>query len=290
MTETDWFTEVCKEQGSALQLKVKTKLHEEQSLYQKIEIFDCEFWGHVMVIDGFIMLTQKDNYLYHEMMSHPVLYSHPKPQDVVIIGGGDCGVLKEVLQHNTVQRLTQVDIDERVTRLAEQFFPELCERNHDPRLTLLFDDGIQWVKHAASDSLDIMIVDSTDPIGPAEGLFGVSFYQECRRVLRPEGILVHQSESPLTHFDTLLVPMHQAMKTAGFAQTRILFFPQPTYPSGWWSATMASSRPDPLTDFRSAEVNERNFATHYYNTDIHRAALAVPEGLKRTLFGPSLRA
>ena len=281
--DSTWSTEVCEEQGSAFSMKIKACLHEEQSAFQHIAIHDCEFWGHVMFIDGFVMLTQKDNYLYHEMMAHPILYAHSDPQEVVIIGGGDCGVLKEVLKHSEVRCVQQIDIDERVTRLAELYFPELCVSNHDSRANLLFDDGIAWVKNAPANSVDVMIVDSTDPIGPAEGLFGVHFYRECQRVLRPNGILVHQSESPLTHLNTILKPMHQAMNDAGFTQSRTLFFPQPTYPSGWWSATMTTNAKKALTDFREKDCKQRNFSTHYYNEQIHQGALALPEGLKTLL-------
>ncbi len=125
------------------------------------------------------MLTARDNFIYHEMLSHPALFSHPSPEHVVIIGGGDCGTLREVLKHDGVTRALQVEIDERVTRLAEEFFPELCASNSDPRAEFLFDDGIQWMKDADPGSVDVIIVDSTDPIGPAEGLFTEAFYRDC---------------------------------------------------------------------------------------------------------------
>src|SRR5574338_1669805 len=117
------------------------------------------------------MLTTRDNFLYHEMMTHPVLYTPAAPRNVAIIGGGDCGTLREVLRHPEVESVVQIDIDERVTRLAEKYFPELCESNADPRAKLLFDDGIQWMKDARRESIDLIIIDSTDPVGPAEGLF-----------------------------------------------------------------------------------------------------------------------
>jgi len=164
----DWFTEICPESGSAFSLKLKEKLHEEQTPFQHIEIYETEHFGTLMVIDGFIMLSDYDNFFYHEMMSHPALFTHPGPEQVLIIGGGDCGTLREVLRHPEVKRVVQVEIDERVTRLAERYFPELCEANDDPRAELRFADGIQWVKEAPPGSIDLIIVDSTDPIGPAD--------------------------------------------------------------------------------------------------------------------------
>ncbi len=149
--------------------------------FQTIEIYDSTDWGKLMVIDGCTMVTTRDNFLYHEMMSHPALFTHPRAKRVVIIGGGDCGTLREVLKHDEVESAVQVEIDERVTRLAEQYFPELCESNKlDPRAQLLFIDGIQWMADCEGRiALDVIIVDSTDPIGPAEGLFNEAFYQSC---------------------------------------------------------------------------------------------------------------
>ena len=275
----DWFTEICTESGSAFSLKVKEKLHQEQTPFQRIEIYETERFGTLMVIDGFIMLSDYDNFLYHEMMSHPPLFTHPDPKQVLIIGGGDCGTLREVLKHQEVEQLTQVDIDERVTRLSEQFFPDLCEANDDPRAKLLFADGIQWVKDAAPGSIDIIIVDSTDPIGPAEGLFSAAFYRDCYKALGDDGIVVHQSESPLIH-QQLIRDMRGAMSNAGFSRQLTINFPQPVYPSGWWSATLAGKK-GPLTEFRIQASQNKAFPTRYYNHDIHLAAMAIPEFWKQ---------
>ncbi len=198
-----WFSEVAADDASAFSLKVRAKLHEEQTPFQFIEVYDTEGFGNLMVIDGCTMLSSRDNFFYHEMMSHPALFTHPAPRRVCIIGGGDCGTLREVLKHPAVESAVQIDIDERVTRLAERYFPELTESNGDPRAQLLFEDGIRWIQEAASGSLDLIIVDSTDPVGPALGLFTSSFYAECRRVLDSAGILMQQSESPLYHMRIL---------------------------------------------------------------------------------------
>jgi len=243
----DWFTEICAEHGSSFGMAITGKLHEEVSEFQKIAIYDTTHFGHLMVIDGFVMLTQRDNFLYHEMMSHPALFTHTNPERVAVIGGGDCGTLQQVLLHANVLDVTQVDIDERVTRLAEKYFPELCAANNDPRATLLFDDGIKWMAEKASHSLDVIIIDSTDPIGPAEGLFNRAFYTSCFNALKPGGILVQQSESPLYH-QKLIASIHEEMGAAGFGNRHTLHFPQPCYPSGWWSATLASSGADLLAN------------------------------------------
>ncbi|MAT64910.1 MAG: spermidine synthase [Gammaproteobacteria bacterium] len=279
--DTHWFTEICEEGGSAFSLRIKRKLHEEQSPYQRIEIFETEKFGNLMVIDGFVMLTGRDNFLYHEMMSHPALFTHPDPKRVVIIGGGDCGTLREVLRHDSVEHALQVEIDERVTRISEKFFPELCESNSDPRAEFYFGDGIKWMAEAAPGSVDVVIVDSTDPIGPAKGLFTEAFYRDCFNAMGGHGVLVQQSESPLYHM-RILKPMHAAMRAAGFDDTASLFYPQPVYPSGWWTATMAV-KGGTAGEFREQAAADKPFETVYYNAGLHRGALAMPEFFRKAL-------
>ncbi len=278
----EWFTEVVEDEGSAFSLKVTEKLHEEQTPYQLIEVYATAGFGNLMVIDGFVMLTSRDNFLYHEMMSHPALFTHPNPRRVCIIGGGDCGTLREVLKHDGVASVVQIDIDEGVTLAAECFFPELTASNEDPRARLLFEDGIGWIQEAPPGSLDLIIVDSTDPVGPAVGLFTADFYADCARALDQGGILVQQSESPLYHIH-ILTDMHIAMRGAGFSDTRSLFFPQTVYPSGWMTATLAGKGAGALDGVRVADVRAKSFDTQYYNAEIHQAALAQPEFFRRAL-------
>jgi spermidine synthase len=275
-----WFSEAVEKTGTAFSLK-GSLLHEEQTPYQKIEIWQTETFGYLMTIDGCTMVSTRDNFLYHEMMSHPALNSHPDPRTVVIVGGGDCGTLREVLKHPEVKSATQVEIDERVTRLAERYFPELCESNDDPRATLYFGDGIQWMKDAKRESIDLIIIDSTDPVGPAEGLFGKRFYLDCIKALKKDGMLVQQSESPLLHLD-LIGQMHAAMREAGFKQTELLTFPQPIYPSGWWSASVASKKTGKLAE-RLQPAAIKKLKAQYYNADTHRAAFALPNFVKERL-------
>jgi spermidine synthase len=280
-SDQSWFTERHDRSGSSFGLRVKELLHAEKTPFQTIEIYDTTDWGKLMVIDGCTMVSTRDNFLYHEMMSHPALFTHARAKRVVIIGGGDCGTLREVLKHEEVERAVQVDIDERVTRLAEKYFPELCESNGDPRAELLFIDGIKYMAEHEPESLDLIIVDSTDPVGPAEGLFGADFYVSCYKALRPSGMLVQQSESPLVHLE-LIKAMRSAMRVADFQSVRTLTFPQPLYPTGWWSCTMARKGAD-LSGFRERGAQTKQFPTRYYNVDIHRAALAMPEFMREAL-------
>ena len=279
-----WFTEEYTYGGTAFSLKLgpNKKLHEEQTPFQKIEIYETETFGNLMVIDGCTMLTTRDNFIYHEMMAHPALFTHPKPKKVLIIGGGDCGTLREVLKHSEIELAQQVDIDERVTRLSEKYFPELCENNNDPRAELHFDDGIKWVRDADNNFYDLIIVDSTDPIGPGEVLFTQDFYNNCLRILAPDGLLVQQSESPLLHTESIIKPMYEKLKHAGFQDMTSLHFPLCSYPTGWWTCTM-TCKDGNIPQFRQQAVENKSFITHYYNQAIHNACSATPEFLKLAL-------
>lgn len=242
-----------------------------ESQFQMVEVFQTNGYGNLMTLDGCTMVSTFENHFYHEMISHPAIFSHPNPKDVCIIGGGDCGTLKEVLKHKSIKSVVQVDIDKIVTDMSLLFFPELCSSNDDPRATLLFDDGIKWMQDAPDASMDIIIVDSTDPAGPALGLFNESFYKNCFRVLRDDGIIVQQSESPLIHLD-LQNEIRAIMTTSGFKEIIMSVFPQSIYPSGWWSVTMATK-----SDYRYQDelVINKDFETRYYNADIHIAAQAL---------------
>ncbi len=273
MTAPTWIYENFAPAGSAIGYRITRKLDEVQSQFQKIEIYESTDWGNLMLIDGAMMLTTRDNFLYHEMMSHPALFTHPDPEQVVIIGGGDCGTLREVLKHDGLERAVQCDIDEQVTRMSEKYFPELCDSNHDPRAQLLFDDGIAYMANCAPGSLDIVIVDSTDPVGPAEGLFNKTFYASCFSALKDDGILVQQSESPLVLLD-LIKQMRGEMRKAGFTAFQTLLFPQPCYPTGWWSCTLAKKSGD--FAFRESDARSEEFETKYYSAGIHKGAVTLP--------------
>ncbi len=283
LNEQEWFTEVSDRDGSAFSLRITKKLEEKQSPFQTVAMYETTDFGNLMIIDGCTMVSTRENFFYHEMLSHPALFSHPAPKNVVIIGGGDCGTLREVLKHPGVETVHQIDIDEVVTEMALKYFPELCASNDDPRASVMFDDGIKYMKEAAPESIDVIIVDGTDPVGPGEGLFNHAFYTSCLKALRDGGILIQQSESPLMHMK-LLRETRDAMKDVGFADLQTLPFPQPIYPSGLWSATMAR-KGHAFAGFREADVENMPFDTEYYNAGIHHGALATPNFMKRGFKG-----
>jgi spermidine synthase len=269
-----WFTEEWPGEKSAISLKVVRKLHEEKSRFQRIEVFETETFGKLLTLDGLVMVTDRDNFVYHEMISHPALFTHKKPERVLIIGGGDCGTLREVLKHPEVKKVHMVEIDERVTRVSEMFYPDLTESNKDPRAELFFEDGIKWVQNAAAGSYDVIIVDGSDPEGPAAVLFSEEFFRHCHRVLAADGVMVGQSESPLFHLE-LIKHYHATARNVGFKDVASLHFQQCTYPSGWWTVTVATKN-QPVAEFREADAKARKFKTRYYTEAIHKGAMAQP--------------
>lgn len=278
-----WFTELS-DSGTifGLELTDAGKIHEEQTPFQKLEIYDTTTFGKLMTLDGCTMVTTRDNFVYHEMMAHPVLFSHPAPKRVCIIGGGDCGTLREVLKHPEVESAIQIDIDERVTRVSERFFPELCESNNDPRATLAFEDGIAWIGNAEPGSLDILIVDSTDPVGPGAVLYSEEFFRGCWQALGENGLLVQQSESPLVHAEKIIKPMHDTMRKAGFSDIKLHQFQQVCYPTGWWSCTIAA-KSGKIRFARESAAEKLTLPTKYYNAEIHKGSAALPQFLKELL-------
>lgn len=280
LRDDQWFTEVFDSHGSAFSLKITEKLLDVQSPYQHLEVYATETYGNLMVLDGCVMLTDRDNFLYHEMIAHPALFTHPDPKRVVIIGGGDCGTLKEVLRHPGVEKVTQIDIDEEVTKASERFFPSLVEANGDPRAELLFADGVKWVDDAADESIDVLIIDSTDPVGPAEGLFKTDFLKRCHRILKSGGVMVQQSESPLYHSGSIIRELRNDMRGAGFDSVATLPFPQPVYPSGWWSVTLAGKGTN-VESFREEAAASHEMPLQYYTVDAHRGALALPPFMRK---------
>jgi spermidine synthase len=268
-----WFIEKFESEGTCFGLRLQEKLHEERSEFQHIEIYQTDTFGRLMVLDGCIMVTDRDHFFYHEVMAHGALLRHPDPKKVAIIGGGDCGTLAETLKHANVDSAVQVELDERVTRLSEIYFPDLCSRNADPRAVFCFEDGNAWVKRVEAGALDVIIVDSTDPVGPAAVLFSEEFLAACWRALGPDGILIQQSESPLLHAESIIRPLHQTLQGVGFSQTQTLQFPQPGYPSGWWSATMGLKGAQ-----RAAPTPEvfKQLKTQYLNAETYAATMALP--------------
>lgn len=265
-------------------IKATKQLCSEQTPFQKIDFFESETYGTFFTIDGLMMVTQRDEFAYHDMITHVPMAVNPDIKRVLIIGGGDGGAAREMCRYKTVEHIDLVDIDERVVRLCQQYLPQTaCALDHDPRVSMYFEDGLAFVKNAPKGSYDLILVDSTDPVGPGEGLFTTEFYENCSRALSDDGILINQHESPF--YDSYAHEMNRAHKkiVKTFPIAKVYQFHMPTYPSGHWLFGFASKKFDPIKDFKPEKWNALGLKTKYYNTDIHCAAFALPTFVKEKL-------
>lgn len=250
-------------------------LHTETSLYQKIEIVQTPAFGKVMLLDGVLMVTEADEFVYHESLAHPALFSHPAPSSVLIIGGGDCGTMSRVLQHPSVTRVLQVELDEMVTRVSRQFFPRLTAATADPRAELIFADGIKYVQET-EETFDVILIDSTDPVGAAEGLFRKPFFADCRNALRPDGILCLQSESPwIEELRPIIRTVNQDLK-ALFPIVHAYSAAIQTYQAGLWLFQLASLQHDPLGPEPGVRITAASLPCRYYHRDLHYSSFVLP--------------
>lgn len=270
-----FFEEYTKGWGAFFRIK-EIKCHRE-SPYQKIEIFESMDHGKVMVIDGAVMFTEKDEFTYHEMIVHVPLFSHPNPERVLVIGGGDGGTVREILKHEVVKEVYLVEIDEMVIELSEKYFPQIAKDLRNPKTKILIQDGIKFLRECEENSFDVIIVDSTDPVGPAVGLFESDFYNSCYRVLKDDGILNVQSGSPYFQQDLISRVYRNISMIFPIARTYIAGVPM--Y-GGLWSFTVGSKKYDPkIGPVREDPKIVANLK--YYNFEIHKGAFALPNYLKK---------
>jgi spermidine synthase len=228
-----------------------------------------------MLLDSLVMLTEKDEFVYHEMLAHPSLYTHLNPEKVLIIGGGDGGTLREVVKHPSVKKAVLVEIDKMVIEASKQFFPQVAAGFSSPKAEVIVTDGIRYVNET-TERFDIILIDSTDPVGPAEGLFHRDFYRACNKILNDDGILTTQSETPfLENFASVIPGVMKNLRDL-FPVSKLYLASIPTYPSGLWSFSMGSKKYDPEVSFNQERFSEVCLNLSYYNDSIHRAAFALP--------------
>jgi spermidine synthase len=271
-----WFTERQTE-DLALSLRLEETLWRTSTPYQELLVARTRAFGRMLVLDGTVQLTERDEFFYHEMLVHVPLAAHPSPRRVLVIGGGDGGTVREVLRHPGIEGVDLVEIDAAVTEAARRFLPDLAGALADPRVTVRHVDGIAFVRAASDASYDVVLVDSTDPVGAAQGLFDEAFYRDVARVVGPSGILTAQSESPLLHLG-LIARMAHGMRAA-FGHARLYLTPVPTYPSGLWSFLAASASVD-VTRPRSVPALT---GTRYYTAAMHEAAFVLPPFVTESL-------
>ncbi|MCL1999595.1 MAG: polyamine aminopropyltransferase [Turicibacter sp.] len=268
-----WFTELHTE-NVRFSIKVDRHVHSEKSDFQQIDIFDTPEFGRILTIDGIIMLTEKDEAIYHDMITHTALATNPNIQNVLVVGGGDGGTVRELTRYSTIKKIDMVDIDKMVVDVSRNFLKQTSNKLDDPRVSLYFEDGVKFVKKVGG--YDLIIVDSTDPIGPGEGLFTEEFYRDCFKALTEDGILINQHETPCYEFyANAMARAHKHIK-ALFPICKVYQAHIPTYQSGHWLFGFASKKFDPIKDFKADEWNKLALKTYYYNTTLHTAAFALP--------------
>lgn len=261
-----------------LKFLCKKILFSGQSSYQKVEVVDTDYFGRVLLNDDIIMISEKDEFIYHEMIAHTPLFLHPKPENILIIGGGDGGTAREVLKHPSVKICQMVEIDLMVVTACKKYIPQTaCSFSH-PKLDLKIEDGVQFVQNT-KEKYDVVLIDSTDPVGPAVPLFGETFYKNVFKILKDDGIVVAQGESPFYNLPSQKSLMKITNKL--FPISLFYHFGNMTYPGGLWSFLFASKKYHPVKDYQKPKI--QNMKLQYYNPDIHTGSFASPSFLTEIL-------
>lgn len=269
-----WFTEEHSP-NVRFSVKVNRQLYSQRSEFQKIDIYETPEFGRVLVIDGYIMATEKDEFAYHEMIAHVPMAVNTEAKRVLVVGGGDGGTVRELVKYPFIERIDMVEIDKLVVDACRQYLPQTACRLDEARVNLYFEDGVKFVSGKKGE-YDLIIVDSTDPIGPGEGLFTAGFYRDCFEALNEGGILVNQHESPFYEDSkSFMMRAHKRIREI-FPICRVYQVHVPTYPSGHWLFGFASKRFDPVADLDADRWNALGIQAKYYNTDIHRGSFALP--------------
>ncbi len=280
MFKDGWFVENFKGQVGGLSFKVDDFLFEEQSTYQKVTVLYNSFFGNVMLLDDLVMLTEKDEFYYHDMLVHVPMAYIANPQEVLIIGGGDGGSVREVLKYPSVNKVTLCEIDQMVIDVARKYFPSVACALSDDRVEINVGDGIEYIKNK-KEAFDCIMVDSTDPIGPAEGLFSLDFYRNLREALRPGGALSAQTEPPAWSLDDVVTINRKIGQAMGNASLYTL--PEPSYPSGLWSCTLSTKPQCAVDDFDHERAATIASQCKYYNPEIHKASFILPNFIREAL-------
>lgn len=274
-----WFTE--RNDNIALSLKYNgERLYSMSSEFQKVEIYETEALGRILVLDGRIACAEEDEYVYHEMIAHVPVFAHSNCKNVLVIGGGDGGTVRELLKHDNIEHIDLVEIDEFVINASKEFLPELASSLESEKVNINIEDGVNYITNCKSQQYDIIIVDSDDPSGPSEGLFTESFYREINRVLRIDGIMVTQSESP--RFNRRIFEEVYSCYNSIFGASNVYCYLMflPSFPSGMWSFSYSSkSKISPVQNLDKKKIDKFSLekGLKYYSFDMHNAAFILPK-------------
>lgn len=271
--EAQWFEEINAENTLSLRFKISEHIFSQKSPFQQVDIYNTYSHGKLLAHDGLVMATEKDEFVYHDMIAHVPLFVHPNPKNVLIIGGGDGGTAREVLKHPSVESCTMVEIDPIVIEACREHFRQTSCSFDNCKLHILTQDGVDFMKNC-KDTFDVIIVDSSDPIGPATPLFNTDFYKDIYARLSDNGIVTSQCESPYYHKDmqeTLLKILKEH-----FPKVHLYTYTNLSYPGGYWAFSFASKKLCPLRDLDRRRAESGTVKTKYYNADLHWASFQLP--------------
>ena len=270
-----WFSE-CHAPDVKHSLRVNRHLYSKKSEYQQIDIFDTPEFGRVLALDGNVMLTERDEFIYDEMITHVPMSVHKNAKDILVIGAGDGGVVKELTRYDRVERIDLVEMDGEVIEACRAYLPENACRLDDSRVHIYFDNALRFIRRC-SNEYDLIIVDSNDPFGPSEGYFTREFYGICYNALREDGIMVNQQGSPFYKHDAEAMQRSHKRIVNTFPISRVYQAHIPTCPSGYWLFGFASKKYHPLNDLQAEKWNEFHIPTWYYTTNLHTGAFMLPK-------------
>lgn len=269
-----WFTEEHTK-NVRFSIKVDKQLVSRQGDFQRIDVFETKEFGKVLTLDGLLMVTEKDEFIYHEMITHVPMAVNPDIKKILVIGAGDGGTIRELTRYETVEHIDMVEIDREVVTVCKDYLPQTACKLEDERVHIHYEDGLKFVRKPVNE-YDLIIVDSTDPFGPGEGLFTKEFYGNCFKALTEHGILINQHESP--YYENDLKAMQRAHKNikSVFPVSTVYQIHIPTYPSGHWLFGFASKGLSPIKDLKAEKWNGLGLKTKYYNTNLHLGSFALP--------------
>ena len=276
-----WYTENHTD-NVKFSIRVDKHLKSAESEYQRIDIFESKEFGKILTLDGYLMVTEKDEYIYHEMITHIPMAVNPDIKNILVTGAGDGGTVRELTRYNHVENIDMVEIDEMVVEICREYLPQTASRLSDPRVHIFYQDGLRFVR-SKENEYDLIIVDSTDPFGVGEGLFTKEFYGNCYKALKDDGILVNQHESTFyASYSNSMKRAHSRIKST-FPIALVYQAHIPTYPSGHWLFGFASKKYDPRSDLKSEWWNSLGIKTKYYNTILHTGCFAIPNNVRDQL-------
>jgi spermidine synthase len=276
-----WFSE-SHTSDVKLSLRVKKQLYSKKSDYQKIDVFETPEFGRVLALDGNIMLTERDEFIYDEMITHVPMAVHPNITRVLVIGVGDGGVVRELTRYEQITRIDLVEMDKMVAEACRQYLPENACRLDDERVHIYYENALKFIRKC-EDKYDLIIVDSNDPFGPSEGLFTREFYGNCYKALKSDGIMVNQQGSPFYAEDAMAMQRSHKRIYNTFPISRVYQAHIPTYAAGYWLFGFASKKYHPIEDMDAERWNSKHLKTRYYTVRLHRGAFYLPAFLEEML-------